>query len=245
MWRIIGLETRNAADNMAIDDAIAECVASGLSPPTIRFYMWREPGAVSIGRFQSAADELDIEACRRLGIEIVRRRTGGGAVFHDSEITYSVAAPEWYFSPGIHGSYHEICSCIIRGLSYLGIKADFRPINDVIVNGKKISGSAQTRRNGVILQHGTILYGLDRQKMFTVLRPSRLKLSDKPLSSFTDGVTCVKEVTGASIEQLYEALLRGFTRGKEWRLGSPTENELALTKAMIWKYDSYEWNFSR
>ncbi|AFD00638.1 Lipoate-protein ligase A [Methanocella conradii HZ254] len=245
MWRVVGLNAYSAVENMAIDDAIAECVASGLSPPTMRFYRWLAPGAVSIGRFQNARDEIDVDACRRLGIDIVRRRTGGGAVFHNGEITYSVAAPERCFPSGIRESYREICSYIIRGLSYLGIKADFRPINDVIVNGKKISGSAQTRRNGVLLQHGTILYRLDRQTMFTVLKPSKLKLSDKPASSFEAGIASVKELTGASIEQLYDALLRGFTEGKEWRLGALTENELAFTKAIIKKYDSYEWNFSR
>ncbi len=246
MWRVIGLNAYTCAENMAIDEAISDNVAAEVSPPTIRFYRW-SPGAVTIGCFQCINDEIDLDACRRLGIDFVRRRTGGGAVYHDpvGEVTYSVIAPESYFSKDIRESYREICSCIVNGLSSLGISATFRPINDIIVAGRKISGSAQMRRHGVLTQHGTVLYDLDRKTMFSVLKPSKLKLSDKPVASFEAGVTSVKELAGASIEQLYEALLHGFTDGKDWEFGALSEGELALAKDVAWKYDSYEWNFSR
>ncbi len=117
------------------------------------------------------------------GIDVVRRRTGGGAVYHDEhgEITYSLIAPEGLFSKDIRASYRDICGCIIEGLASLGIAAEFRPINDVTVNGRKISGSAQTRRQGILTQHGTVLYAIDRDTMFSVLRPSAKKLADKPV----------------------------------------------------------------
>ncbi len=231
---------------MAIDEAVSGMVARGESPPTMRFYRW-SPGAVTIGCFQCIDDEVDLDACRRLGVDFVRRRTGGGAVYHDpaGEVTYSVIAPESYFSRDIRESYREICSGIINGLSALAIKAAFRPINDVTVDGRKVSGSAQMRRHGVITQHGTVLYGLDRRTMFSVLKPSKLKLSDKPVASFEAGVTCVKELCNASIEQLYEALLHGFTDRKEWEFGTLTEKESSLAREMAVKYYSYEWNFSR
>ncbi len=246
MWRVIGLNAYPGTVNMAIDEAVSEMVARGESPPTVRFYRW-SPGAVTIGCFQCINDEVDLDACRRLGVDFVRRRTGGGAVYHDpaGEVTYSVIAPESYFSRDIRESYREICSGIVNGLSALGISAAFRPINDVTVDGRKVSGSAQMRRHGVVTQHGTVLYGLDRQTMFSVLKPSRLKLSDKPVSSFEAGVTCVKELSDASPEQLYDALLHGFTEGKEWHFGALTENELALAGNVVSKYDSHEWNFSR
>jgi len=247
MWRVIGLNIYRAAETMALDDAIGECVASGASQPTIRFYKWLPPGAVSIGRFQRIADEVDLNTCRNLGIDCVRRSTGGGAVFHDpeGEITYSVIAPARYFPGGISESYRQICSCIIDSLSRLGISSEFKPVNDVVSGGKKISGSAQTRRSGVIIQHGTILYSLDRSVMFSVLKPSRLKLLDKGLTSFGDGVTCVKEECGASIAELYEALLDGFTDDKDWRFGDVSESEKDLAMALLKKYLSPEWNFSR
>ncbi len=246
MWRVIGLNAYSAAENMAVDEAVSSLVKEGRSPPTIRFYKW-SPGAVTIGCFQCAGDEVDLDACRRQGVEFVRRSTGGGAVYHDSagEITYSVIASESLFPKDIRESYREICSCIIRGLADLNIDASFRPINDVIVGGRKISGSAQMRRQGVLTQHGTVLYGLDRSTMFSGLKPSKLKLSDKPAASFGEGIVCVRELSSASMEDLYDALLQGFTEGKEWEFGTLSEGEIAQTKDIMRKYNSYEWNFSR
>src|SRR5271157_3763782 len=247
MWRVIGLNVYQAFENMAIDEAVGECVASGASQPTIRFYKWSYPGSVSIGRFQCIADEVDLAKCKELGVDCVRRVTGGGAVFHDpeGEITYSVIAPARYFSRGIPESYREICSYIIDALSGLGICAGFRPVNDVVVGGKKISGSAQTRRNGIIIQHGTILYKLDRNTMFSLLKPSRLKLSDKAFGNFEDGLTRVREENGVSIAQLYAALLDGFTEDKEYRFGELSEYERELSMRLGEKYLGREWNFSR
>jgi len=232
---------------MAIDEAVGECIASGTSQPTIRFYKWAYPGSVSIGRFQCIADEVDLAKCKELGVDCVRRVTGGGAVFHDpeGEITYSVIAPARYFSRGIPESYREICSYIIDSLSALDIHASFRPVNDVTVGEKKISGSAQTRRNGVIIQHGTILYKIDRATMFSLLKPSRLKLADKAAGTFGDGLTCVQEENGASLAQLYEALLDGFADDKDWRFGELSEYERELSMRLGEKYLGHEWNYSR
>ena len=246
MWRVISLESHPAAENMAIDEAIGNEVADARSPPTIRFYTWKTP-AVSIGCFQCIGNELDLEACRAQEVSYVRRRTGGGAVFHDpeGEITYSIIAPESYFSSGIHESYREICGYIVHGLSGIGISASFRPINDVIVGQRKISGSAQTRRHGVLTQHGTILYRLDRKAMFSVLKPSAAKLADKPVKSFEQSVTCVSELCNATKSDLYAALLAGFTEGKDWRYGRLSDRERVLTTSISDKYSSDQWNFLR
>ena len=140
-WRVVGLETHDAYFNMAIDEVLLERVSEKLSPPTIRFYRW-SPSAVSIGRFQSMEEEVNVEKCREIGVDYVRRITGGGAVYHDNggEITYSLVAPESEFPKGIRESYRDICKSIISGLGSLGIKAEFMPINDIIAEGKKISG---------------------------------------------------------------------------------------------------------
>jgi lipoate-protein ligase A len=246
MWRVIALESRGAAENMAVDEAIGEEVSSGRSPPTIRFYIWKTP-AVSIGCFQCIRDEIDMEACRLQGIEYVRRRTGGGAVFHDpeGEITYSIIAPESDFPPGIRESYKEICGYIIKGLSGIGISASFRPINDVTVDHRKISGSAQTRRHHVLTQHGTVLYRLDRETMFSVLKPSGQKLADKPVKSFKDGVTCVSELCDVTINDLYDALLASFTEDKSWLYDKLSDRERALTITLSDNYSNDKWNFSR
>jgi lipoate---protein ligase len=243
---VIGLEARAGAENMAVDEAIAAGIAAGTSPPTIRFYTWK-PCAVSIGYFQRLRDEVDLGACSVRGIDVVRRRTGGGAVYHDEygEITYSLIAPESLFSKDIRASYRDICGCIIAGLASLGIAAEFRPINDVTVNDRKISGSAQTRRQGILTQHGTVLYAIDRETMFSVLRPSVKKLADKPIDSFEKSVTCAVEECFESMDQLYDALYAGFTAGKEWGPGQLSDNERMAVTGLAEKYRGDTWNASR
>ena len=135
-WRVLRYESHPASMNMAIDEAIAEMLSFNEASPTIRFYGWN-PSAVSIGCFQDLEEEVDTERCRQLGIDIVRRRTGGGAVFHDKdgEITYSVICPETMVDKDINAAYRQICGWIVNGLKVVGIEAEFRPINDVTVNG--------------------------------------------------------------------------------------------------------------
>src|SRR3989338_3279674 len=178
-WRIIPLEEHDAFTNMALDEAASEAIASDSEAPTIRFYKWK-PSAVSIGCFQSMEDEIDLNVCKKLNVDTVRRRTGGGAVYHDNfgEITYSVIAPESMFPKNIIESYKIICGWIIDSLALIGLQASFIPINDIIVNNKKISGNAQTRRNRIFLQHGTILYDVDVKKMFSLLRVPDEKITN-------------------------------------------------------------------
>jgi lipoate-protein ligase A len=246
-WRFIELEARDASFNMAIDQAVMESVASGSSDPTIRFYRWL-PNAVSIGRFQSMNDEVDVGKCKELGVSYVRRITGGGAVYHDydGEITYSVIAPQEYFPKGIRESYAVICDWVVAGLSSVGIKAEFVPINDIITDGKKISGNAQTRRSGVLLQHGTVLYNLETAKMFSLLKISKEKISDKLIKSVEERVTCVSRYSDITQDGLYKELMKAFADGKDYQIGSYTEAEKVradiLAKTI---YDSDDWNFSR
>jgi lipoate-protein ligase A len=246
-WRVLPMHTTNAYMAMAIDEAVAEAVAAGKSPPTMRFWRWN-PSAVSIGYFQGMEDEVNLQACRASGTDVVRRRTGGGAVFHDrdGEITYSVIAPEGMFPRGIRESYQMICGWAIEGLARMGIKASFAPINDIVVGQKKISGNAQTRRDGVLLQHGTILYKLDPEKMFSHLKISKEKISDKMIQSVHERVTKILDYNIVSIEEAYKALLQGFVSGKSYDFGTLTTEEIARAHELAEKrYMSMEWNFSR
>ena len=246
-WRILPLHTTDAFTAMAIDEAVSESVASGESQPTMRFWRW-EPSAVSIGYFQGIKEEVNIDECSKLGIDVVRRRTGGGAVYHDykGEITYSVIGPEGMFPKNIRVSYDEICGWIIRGLSKLGIESSFVPINDIVAGGKKISGNAQTRRNGVLLQHGTILYDLDVRKMFSLLKISKEKVSDKMIKAVEDRVTRIVNFKDVSMEETYEALLKGFTEDKEFEFGELTEDERKRVEEIKKnRYQTKEWNFMR
>lgn len=246
-WRVVRLEARDAYSNMAIDNALIEGVRDGTSERTIRFYRW-SPSAVSIGCFQGMNDEVNVERCRELGVSCVRRITGGGAVYHDTngEITYSVIAKESELPKSIIGSYRLICGWVISGLSTLGISASFAPINDIVVSGKKISGNAQTRRDGVLLQHGTILYKVDVKKMFSLLKVSSEKISDKMIKSAEDRVTSVSDCSDATVEQLHEALIGGFTANKDYHFGGFTDTELKRGGQLANEiYSSDSWNFSR
>ncbi len=246
-WRVIALSVHDCALNMAIDEAVQESVALG-GPPTIRFYRWK-PSAVSIGYFQCLHDEVDVEKCKANGIGIVRRRTGGGAVFHDyeGEITYSVIAPASFYSDDISKSYVQICSMIVAGLKRIGIEAAFHPINDILVGHQKISGNAQTRRGGVLLQHGTVLYDADVDLMFDVLKVKDLKIRDKVIKNVKERIIRVRDIVpDATMENVYGALLAGFTDGKRIEFGELTEKERVRAEQLVQeKYGSEEWNARR
>jgi lipoate---protein ligase len=246
-WRLIELESGGAYHNMAIDQAIIEELKENRTEPTIRFYKW-SPSAVSIGRFQSMESEVNIERCKTENISYVRRITGGGAVYHDNggEITYSVIAPEDYFPKSIPQSYEFVCSWIISALGNIGIQAKFAPINDIITDEKKISGNAQTRKDGVLLQHGTILYKLDLEKMFGLLKISNEKISDKLIKSVEERVTCVSKYSDLSQESLYKELAAAFVAGKDYHVAEYTERERKRAEELAKNiYSSVEWNFSR
>jgi lipoate---protein ligase len=246
-WRLIDYSENDAFMNMAIDEAVSESVANGSSPPTIRFYGWN-PAAVSLGYFQSIAREINPDRCAELGVDVVRRRTGGGAVFHDpeGEITYSVIAKEGLFPKDIIASYKDICGCIVDSLGLLGIQAEFKPINDIIVSGKKISGNAQTRRSGVLLQHGTVLYCVDVEKMFSILRVPDEKIKDKMIADAKERVTSIRQQRNKSWEETYEALVEGFTKGREIELGRLTESERARADELASsRYRKKGWNWMR
>ncbi len=244
-WRVIPYVENDAFLNMAIDESVSERVGSGQSPPTIRFYGWK-PAAISIGYFQSLEREVDLEKCRAAGVDIVRRRTGGGAVFHEREITYSIIGKEELFPRDILSSYREICGCIIDALGLLGINAEFKPINDILVEGRKISGNAQTRRGGVLLQHGTLLYEVDVDRMFSLLRVSDEKIKDKMIASAKERVTSVRQQKNVDMEDVLAALEKGFTQGREYDAGTLTEEELADAKGLVEsRYKKQGWNGMR
>jgi lipoate-protein ligase A len=243
----VDFEHWSAAMSMGLDEAVSEGVSRGTSPPTVRLYGWR-PSAVSIGCFQSIGEEVDYPACLRAGVDVVRRRTGGGAVYHDEngEVTYSVICPEDLMPLDLDASYRDVCGRIVDALGLLGVKAAFAPVNDVLVGGKKISGSAQTRRAGVFLQHGTLLLKLDRGRMFRFLKVREQKLEDKGIIEPGERVVALDEISSASKEEVLTALKTAFLKGRTWEAGSWKDDELTRARQLAeQRYSSREWNFSR
>jgi lipoate-protein ligase A len=199
-------------------------------------------------------EEVDINACDRLGINYVRRRTGGGAVYHDrdGELTYSLIINEDHrlISRDFQKTYETLCSGLVRGLRLLGVPAEFKPINDIVVNGRKISGNAQTRGMNVVHQHGTILRDVNPALMFTVLRIPSEKIRDKMIKSAEERVTSIKRYLGrdVSFEELTDALIRGFRESFDIELlpGEITDFEKqTANKLNKEKYSTREWIFRR
>jgi len=254
VWRLLKLEVNDAFTNMAIDEAIVTALIKGLVPNTLRFYQWK-PSAVSVGRFQDVSNEIQIENCRRQGVDIVRRITGGGTVYHDSqgEITYSVIAKEKDIgTTDVFQAYTTICNGLIEAAKILGVKADFNPGDpkncpNIAIQGKKISGSAQFHKGGVLLQHGTFLIETDLEKMFTFLRVPVAKNITDTVYVAQEKLTSIKNELGkkVSTEEAYKALIKGFEKALSVQLREEalTAYEQKLAQKLLRdKFSTEEWN---
>jgi lipoyl(octanoyl) transferase len=171
-WRLLDTGALSASFNMAIDEAVLQLHARGESPPTLRFYQWHPP-AVSLGALQRQPG-FDLGACRRLGLDVVRRSTGGRAVLHQNDLTYSIVSGTEEGMPlTLAGAYRLLCRGLLAGFHLLGVEAELgqekvrtdQPdvcflrslIGDIVCRGKKFVGSAQTWSGSSLLQHGSIL----------------------------------------------------------------------------------------
>ncbi len=214
-FRFLDTGVSPAVFNMGLDESILHSVSSGEQLPTFRVYGWNPP-AVSIGYFQGLEEEVDTAACRAHGVDVVRRITGGGSVFHQAEITYSIVIPEGHpLAPqSIQESYGTLCSGIVAGLKELGVASEFAPINDIVSGGRKISGNAQTRKKSCLLQHGTILLDLDVDLMFELLKVPQEKARGKLIEDVKARVTSLKAILKREIlyAEIASALVRGFAK---------------------------------
>lgn len=239
---------------MAIDEAILMARLAGLVPNTLRFYKWK-PSAVSIGRFQEVNSEVNVRNCRNHGVDIVRRITGGGAVYHDQqgEITYSVIVdPRDFRSVDIVSTYNIICNGVVEAIRILGIKSDFnlgdpKHCPNITIDGRKLSGSAQHQKKGALLQHGTFLVDVDLNKMFTFLRVSWAKTLRDVLCVADERITSVKRELGfkPTLKNSHTALIHGFRKTLKNKLldGELTDYELKFAeKLRRLKYSTNAWN---
>jgi lipoate-protein ligase A len=199
-------------------------------------------------------DEVDVDFCKKKGIDAIRRITGGGAVFHDyeGEVTYSIIMPKGHrLAPmDILESYELLCRGIVKALEHLGIEGEFKPINDVNAGGKKISGNAMTRRHGCVLQHGTTLLDLDVTLMFSILKVPLEKISDKMISDVKERVTSIRDLLNRDVQitELRDALKIGFSEALDIKYveGSLSgEEQNTVSQLAEEKYSTDKWNFSR
>jgi len=252
----------DAATNMAIDEAIFLSYQEGLSEPTLRLYGWK-PAAISLGHSQNAEMLIDLSACAKEGIDVVRRPTGGGIIFHANELTYSIvlSQSDIGLSYRVKESFEAITSFLLACYRGLGAEANFtkdiakgpflahsiapfcfsrNEEYDIMVNNRKCGGNAQKRKKNVILQHGSIPLSFDKA------RASRF-LND-PLILKNLDVTTIHEFSKEKMDfqKLSEALMKSFsfhfkTILKTGRL-SLHEEKLAQELNTA-KYSTPEWNF--
>jgi lipoate-protein ligase A len=237
--KIRTLETgyNSGAWNMALDEVLMNCI-NYHSMPILRIYGWQPP-TVSIGYFQSMDEEVDIKRCRWMGIDVVRRITGGGAVLHESELTYSFITN--VYPKNIMESYNLICDAIVMCINKLGFNAKFAPLNDIIANGKKVSGNAQTRKKDILLQHGTILLNVNLEKMFSVLKVPSEKVKDKMIDDIKGRIMGLNKTFEHVAYNLKESFSEKF--GAEIIVDDLTIKEEESTKKLAKeKYTSDQWN---
>lgn len=267
-WRYLPYTLQTGAENMAVDEALLQVMAqkSG-TEPVVRFYGW-EPAALSLGYAQSYAKEVDEEACRQAGIDIVRRPTGGRAVLHQYELTYSVIAPETNenVSGTVIESYLKISQALLYGLQAVGIPAeivahgnmeglgssacfDAPSWYELVVGGRKLVGSAQVRKEGMLLQHGSIILHFDTKLLFSILKFPSEELRQRLLQGFKNKACAMDEVWTRPVarEELEREICNGFRQvmGVELVASSLTAEEKSLVDELRVKYLSDEWNKKR
>jgi lipoate-protein ligase A len=238
---------------MAIDEAILTSRTENLVPNTLRFYQW-QPSAVSIGKNQNPQQTVHLDALNKLGVDLVRRTSGGGTVYHDQtgEITYSLTARAQDLGKDITAIYTQIYAAITDALRILGVPADFNPGDqkncpNLTVQNKKISGSAQIVKRNIIQQHGTLLLNADLLRMYQLLRVPFTDDCNLAAQTETRKITSIQNELGhaVSAETAQNALAQGFRAILKIHLTNSTltQYEQALAqKLYTQKYATDNWN---
>jgi lipoate-protein ligase A len=272
-WRLILNGPANAAANMAIDEAIAMACRQGHSPPTLRLYSWHPP-ALSVGYFQNIEKEIDLGRCKSEGYGLVRRATGGKAVLHDQEITYSVSArtDNPLFPKDLGGTFLVIARAFIHGLQGLGIRPQVFGIEsqrrrpdafqgaqacfatamgfEIGVERKKLIGSAQRRWKDGFLQHGSLLLEFHSEKLFKLLKFSDEEKRQQAMEKTSRAVTSLCSLLQRNPDPVHlkEMIIKGFEETLKIRLvpSQLTSSEKEAAQILIQrKYGNDDWNLQR
>ncbi|HET9017152.1 MAG TPA: biotin/lipoate A/B protein ligase family protein [Thermomicrobiaceae bacterium] len=246
-WSLVRGEPVAAPVNHALDEVLTRRVGAGLRQPTLRFWDRLEPEVV-IGRFQSVRNEVDEAEARRYGIQVMRRLTGGGAMFVEppNVITYSLYAPAGLVAGmSFVESYAFLDGWVVAALRSLGIDAWYEPINDITSSGGKIGGAAQARRFGAVLHHVTMSYDLNSDRMLSVLRIGQEKLSDKGIASAAKRVGPLRQQTDLPRDVIVARMIDTFAREcaplEEDEIG---EEEMAEAGELIrTRYGTHDWTY--
>ncbi len=273
-WYYVNSGPCTPSFNMALDEALLDWHSEGLIPPVVRFYEWN-PATLSIGYFQSVEKEIDMEAVERLGLGFVRRPTGGRGVLHEHELTYSVIVSEAYpnMPATVTEAYRVISEGLLLGFQQLGLDAYFsipdtdekrqelkKPKSGVcfdspswyelVVEGKKVAGSAQTRQKGVILQHGAILLDIDEDKLIQTFKFASEALRDRVKASLSKKAVAINRISQnpVTIDECKVAFKKGFEDALQIELVEFTltkEQEKYVQELEKKRYANDEWNYKK
>src|SRR3954469_4315511 len=244
-WQIVHGKAVSPQMHLALDEVLAAEVGEGRRGPTLRIWEWDEP-AVVIGSFQSVKNEVDAENAAKYGIQVVRRISGGGAMFMEAGavVTYSLYAPiDLVQGMSFAESYAYLDEWTIVALRSLGIDAFYQPLNDITSAKGKIGGAAQKRLgSGAVLHHVTMSYDMDGQKMTEVLRIGREKISDKGITSAAKRVDPLRSQTGLSRAEIIDRMKQTFTQLYGATPGDITPEEYAAAEKLVTeKFGTDEW----
>ncbi|SEE46642.1 lipoate-protein ligase A [Arthrobacter alpinus] len=244
-WDIIAPTVLPTAINVALDEVLTEEVGAGLRNPTLRFWDWEEPSVV-IGSFQSVRNEVDPAGVDKYGINVVRRITGGGAMFMEAGncITYSLYLPQTLVDGlTFEDSYKYLDTWVMAALESMGIEAFYVPLNDIATSQGKIGGAAQKRLgNGAMLHHVTMSYDIDADKMVQVLRIGKEKLSDKGTRSAKKRVDPLRRQSGMTRQEILTRMSETFADRYGATQAHLTDEELSeAARRVESKFGTQEW----
>lgn len=268
-WRLLNTGAQDGASNMALDEAILEAVMAGETPPTLRFYAW-QPACLSLGYGQTS-EEIDRNRCSQQGWNIVRRPTGGQAILHTDELTYSVCAPldEPRVAGGVVESYRRLAAGLLAGLRELGLEpAEAKPDYpesqlqhgpicfegparyEITVRLRKLIGSAQSRRMGCLLQHGTLPLKGDITRIVQALAFDSPAERSAAAQRLLGRALTLESALGrtVSFDEAVQAMTTGFAQSLNLILvpGTPSAKEMGNAQRIRKdKYLTDEWTFRK
>ncbi|MCA1012207.1 biotin/lipoate A/B protein ligase family protein [Halobacillus halophilus] len=268
-WYFVDSGHCTPAMNMALDEALMNWHRQGEIPPVLRFYGWA-PAGLSVGYFQKVKGKIDLEGVERHGFELVRRQTGGRAVLHDKELTYSVIVSEDHpdMPASVKDAYLVLSKGLLEGFHNLGIEAEFAVPEgkldttgsavcfeepswyELIVEGRKAAGSAQTRKKGIILQHGSIPIDVDDVKLFDMFIYKNERIKERARRAFGDKAAAINQLldNNVTFDQTKEAFKEGFEKGLDIHLEPfelSDEQWKEVERIAEERYRTEKWNFSR
>jgi len=252
-WRLVREEARPGPVQMALDEVAAETAASG-GPRTVRVYRW-EPSTLSLG-YRQDPGTVDWGYCEAAGVDVTRRQTGGGAIYHDAraDISYSIVAPESELPGELMACYDLLCVPVLAAFERMGVDAAFAdaerpavhqpacylravsPAHDIVAGGQKISGNAQYRQRDAVIQHGSLSYDLAAERHLAAFA------ADLPAGRFRERVTSVRERSGIDRPMAVEALEGALADWADAEDGAWTDAELDRAADIARaKYASDRW----